>query len=161
MIENLELGLYPGAEGDESDVESEEENEVLITPKKKRVQQHNVVIETGENDDEESNEITLRSLRPKTIRNKGSKIRHSMIKANEEIERVRKVGNKVAVDGGKRTVKGQGKGKATMDGDVEHLNVKDKKWEKIFWEARQAMGDGDPSELGGGCCTRKKSWKSL
>ncbi len=85
MIMNLEVGLYPGDEGLESDVESEEED-TLITPKKKRVNKDVVIV--GE-DDEDDNGKTLLSLGPTKIHSKGSKIRDSMIHANEEIARVR------------------------------------------------------------------------
>jgi hypothetical protein len=157
MIRNLEMKTFPDDEGLglESDVDSEEEDETLITPKKKSrtykkkvasqvvddIEEFDdqVLVVDADEDHDESNSRTLESLGSADIVSKGNKVRQSMIRANEEIERVRKQASKSTASVG-RAAKTKKQSKPDGDAGADTLNVKDKRWEDIYWKTHKIMG---------------------
>jgi len=158
MIKNLEMTMFVDDEGLESDVGSEDEEETLVTPKKnsraykrkaasqvedgfEEVDQEIQVVDANE-DHDESNAQTLQLLGKPDIVSKGSKVRQSMMKANEEIARVRTLGSKSAASSvSARKAKKQSKtGDQDDEAGADKLNVKDKRWEDIYWRTHKIMG---------------------
>ncbi len=120
----------------------------------------------GENEDEDGDGVsadnaeTARSLgSPRKTFAHGSRYRTSMLAAGEAVERVRAQAQagKTAPAGPAGKSKGAKKDKAAAAGaaatdTADKLNVKDKKWEGIYWETHKTMGGDEtpPSECGRG-----------